>query len=275
MRLTYSGKRRTDGVEMQIPNTSVRRCAAYSSSNNLWAAFNFELTTGNCELISENSYANSSFVDDPNYNYYYQQNMLNPCDSSPCLYGGTCLSSSDNLNYTCNCTEPQSGKNCEDVICDTTCFRLNDVIYYIYSNVTSSWTDAESYCISKEQEMVMIKTKDIQESIERNLKTLYADDGGPYNKAYWIGLSRANSTSIFGWWDCTPLGDWNAWVDSSDQNQGDCVCLIRDSSNNYRWLSLSCNGENTDTWDYMPICQENYTRCDDYETTTLVDTTIV
>ncbi len=36
---------------------------------------------------------------------------IDPCDSNPCLNGGTCASFTD--RYECNCPEDWSGTNCE------------------------------------------------------------------------------------------------------------------------------------------------------------------
>ena len=44
---------------------------------------------------------------------YFFPIEIQPCDSNPCLNGGTCSDSTDGTSYSCNCAEELTGINCQ------------------------------------------------------------------------------------------------------------------------------------------------------------------
>ena len=47
----------------------------------------------------------------PGYIGYLCEQLVDNCDSAPCLHGGTCSNRVN--NYTCTCTKFYTGRNCE------------------------------------------------------------------------------------------------------------------------------------------------------------------
>ena len=39
--------------------------------------------------------------------------LVNVCDHNPCRNGGTCMASSNEVGYTCECVFPYHGRQCE------------------------------------------------------------------------------------------------------------------------------------------------------------------
>ena len=48
--------------------------------------------------------------------FFYSENagISSPCDTAPCLNGGTCTGDVTNWKYHCTCSENLSNENCQD-----------------------------------------------------------------------------------------------------------------------------------------------------------------
>ncbi|GAB6030732.1 hypothetical protein CHUAL_007583 [Chamberlinius hualienensis] len=181
--------------------------------------------------------------------------FVNLCDTNPCLYGGTCVLTYDQKDYRCiNCPFPMTGKHCEEFFCDSTCFRLNDVVFYLYPDKAKSWDDAYFRCTTNEMEMAMIKDESTHCFLKKHFQQLYNNRIDVYH-AYWIGLSRASKSHPWTWVDGTALDRYKGWSHYTLLNQN-CAILENKLWDSFNMVDHEC--DQGQLYDYFPLCQKRF-----------------
>ncbi|XP_046691671.1 P-selectin-like isoform X2 [Silurus meridionalis] len=105
---------------------------------------------------------------------------------------------------------------------------------YIYSDKTMSWTDAEAWCKTKSQKMMLIVNEEENNYLKNHLPKQY----------YWIGLRKTEG--IWKWHgaekNLTGNGFWAPKEPNSKTKDEDCVEIyINNNQNNGKWNDDSCS----------------------------------
>ncbi|KAL9966882.1 hypothetical protein ACROYT_G025019 [Oculina patagonica] len=139
-----------------------------------------------CELLSSDKYNSSgSFQQSSSFHHY---SISSPCEIFPCLHGGTCRALYEKNDYSCDCSEDYSGKNCQKFL---TCgidqdWKQFNSSCYKYFNEALNWSDASSHCREMNGSLVILHTAEEHEFITRAVF--------PDTYQAWIGLNDYGSS---------------------------------------------------------------------------------
>ncbi|GAB6030731.1 hypothetical protein CHUAL_007582 [Chamberlinius hualienensis] len=213
---------------------------------------NININDGTCDHQSDLQESNAqSLASWCSLNYAKSNNI--PCEPDPCLHGSVCQSTKDQTDFQCiNCPFPMGGKTCADLACNTTCFRLNQTVYFLYLDQPMAWATAYKKCEENNMTLALLKYRSIRHFLRVHLINLYgyADDTKYQNK-FWIGLNRTSHNRQWRWIDGTQLGRNNEWFDMMLRDEN---CAILNIERYFKIEQTQCN--NTQIY---ALCQQNYT----------------
>ncbi|TKS74749.1 Neurocan core protein [Collichthys lucidus] len=154
----------------------------------------------------------------------------NPCQTNPCLHGGSCLQEGD--GYSCYCPQGFSGESCEIDTegCEHTWRKFHGHCYRYFSR-RHTWEDAEKDCREHSGHLASIHSLPEQNFIR-----------GLSHDNTWIGLNDRTVEDDFQWTDKMDL-QYENWRENQPDNffagGEDCVVMI--AHENGKWNDVPCN----------------------------------
>uniref|UniRef100_A0A6Q2X157 Neurocan b n=1 Tax=Esox lucius TaxID=8010 RepID=A0A6Q2X157_ESOLU len=154
---------------------------------------------------------------------------IDDCQSNPCQNGGTCI---DEINsFVCLCLPSYSGATCEKDTegCEHSWRKFHGHCYRYFSR-RHTWEDAEKDCREHSGHLASIHTLQEQNFI----------NGGHDNT--WVGLNDRTVEEDFQWTDNMDL-QYENWRENQPDNffagGEDCVVMI--AHENGKWNDVPCN----------------------------------
>ncbi|KAL1023056.1 hypothetical protein UPYG_G00035910 [Umbra pygmaea] len=155
---------------------------------------------------------------------------IDDCQSNPCQNGGTCI---DEINsFVCLCLPSYSGAACEKDTegCDHTWRKFHGHCYRYFSR-RHTWEDAEKDCRQHNGHLATIHSVQEQDFIN-----------GLSHDNTWIGLNDRTVEEDFQWTDNMEL-QYENWRENQPDNffagGEDCVVMI--AHENGKWNDVPCN----------------------------------
>ncbi|XP_041746167.1 brevican core protein-like [Coregonus clupeaformis] len=155
---------------------------------------------------------------------------INDCQSNPCQNGGTCI---DEINsFVCLCLPSYGGATCEKDTegCEHTWRKFHGHCYRYFSR-RHTWEDAEKDCREHSGHLASIHTLQEQDFIN-----------GLSHDNTWIGLNDRTVEEDFQWTDNMDL-QYENWRENQPDNffagGEDCVVMI--AHENSKWNDVPCN----------------------------------
>ncbi|TFK06467.1 tyrosine-protein phosphatase non-receptor type 23 [Platysternon megacephalum] len=156
--------------------------------------------------------------------------QADPCETNPCLHGGTCQS--NGTVYSCSCDQGFTGENCEIDTegCDRGWHKFQGHCYRYFAH-RRSWEDAERDCRRRAGHLASIHSPE---------EHGFINSFGHENT--WIGLNDRIVEQDFQWTDNTGL-QYENWRENQPDNffagGEDCVVLV--SHEIGKWNDVPCN----------------------------------
>ncbi|GAB6030694.1 hypothetical protein CHUAL_007547 [Chamberlinius hualienensis] len=221
---------------------------------------NMDFNNETCKLLESRkfrrlSYRDEKFESSNSSNFATWDRM--PCQPNPCLYGSRCRYNNTEDDYYCDrCPTPMGGKNCSEIACDTTCFRLNDTVYFIYTNNSDKWNESYHNCAVNNLSMAVIKDKKTHRFLQNYLNK---QNHSNYNLpiGYWIGLNRSADCAPWTWVDGSRLKSNEIWFRTHRRFYDNlCAILVKSDVINYELVSRPC--ATPFYWTTFTLCQKRF-----------------
>ncbi|KAM9461056.1 neurocan core protein isoform 2-T2 [Clarias gariepinus] len=153
---------------------------------------------------------------------------IDECQSNPCQNGGTCI---DEINYfVCLCLPSYGGDKCEKEGCDHNWRKFHGHCYRYFIH-RLNWEDAEKDCREHNGHLASIHTREEQDFIN-----------SMSHENTWIGLNDRTVEEDFHWTDNMDL-QYENWRENQPDNffagGEDCVVMI--AHENGKWNDVPCN----------------------------------